>query len=48
YYFCLKKFSKEEIIKKGFDSEIVEKVIKRIKETEYKRKLPIKISSFNR
>jgi len=38
----IKKYPKEEIIKKGFDSKLVDKVLARVKATEYKRQDPPK------
>ncbi len=43
YFYCLKKYSKEKIIKKGLDSKLISKVLERIKSTEYKRQNPPKI-----
>lgn len=37
YLSMIKKYPKEEIIKKGFNSSLVDKVLKRVKDTEYKR-----------
>lgn len=39
-YFIDEKLSKEEIIAEGMDKEIVEKVLQRVKENEFKRHLP--------
>ena len=38
----IKKYPKEEIIKKGFDSKLINKVLARVKTTEYKRQDPPK------
>lgn len=40
YLYCDKKLSKSEIVKKGFDKNLVEKIIKRVKENEFKHKVP--------
>jgi len=40
HLFCDKKIKKSQIIKKGFDRKLVEKVIKRVKENEFKHKVP--------
>jgi len=37
YYSIIKKQPKEKLIKKGLNSKIIDKVLKRVKETEYKR-----------
>jgi SOS response regulatory protein OraA/RecX len=37
YRSILKKQSKEELIKKGLNSKIIDKVLSRVKETGYKR-----------
>jgi NAD+ synthase len=42
YLAIIKKYPKEEIIKKGFDSELVNKVLARVKVFEYKRQDPPK------
>ena len=42
YLYCVKKYPKEKIIKKGFNQKIVDKVIERVKATEYKRQDPPK------
>lgn len=43
YFYCVKKYSKEKIIKKGFNPKLVNKVLERIKATEFKRQNPPKI-----
>lgn len=42
YLYFIKKYSKEKIIKKGFNSKLVNKVLERVKTTEYKRQNPPK------
>jgi len=37
YFLKVKNYSKEEIIKKGFDSNLVNSVLERVKATEFKR-----------
>jgi NAD+ synthase len=43
YLRCLKKYSKERIIKKGFNQKLVNKVLERVRATDYKRESPPKI-----
>jgi NAD+ synthase len=43
YYLIIKKLSKEQIIKKGFNLSLINKVLERIKNTEYKREDPPKM-----
>jgi NAD+ synthase len=43
YLHCLKKYSKERIIKKGFNQKLVNKVLERVRTTDYKRESPPKI-----
>lgn len=43
YLALIKKYPKEEIIKKGFDSNLVDRVLERVKAFEYKRQSPPKI-----
>lgn len=42
FLFCVKNYSKEKIIKKGFNSKLVNKIIERVKATRYKRQYPPK------
>lgn len=43
YLSFIKKYSKEKILNKGFNPILVNKVLERVKTTEYKRKTPPKI-----
>ena len=43
YLAIIKKYSKQKIIRKGFNSKLVNKVLERIKSTEYKRQNPPKL-----
>lgn len=43
YFYFVKKCPKKEIIKKGFNKELVNKVLGRVEATEYKRQTPPKI-----
>jgi len=43
YLSIIKKYPKEKIIKKGFSKNLVNKVLERVKATEYKRQNPPKI-----
>lgn len=43
YFYCIKNYSEEKIIKKGFNPKLVSKVLARVKATEFKRQGQLKI-----
>ncbi|MCD6550428.1 NAD(+) synthase [bacterium] len=43
YFYTIKGYSRSQIIKKGLNKELVDKVLERIKSSEYKRHSPPKI-----
>lgn len=45
YLFYDKKLQKKEIIKKGFDRKLVEKVIRRVKENKFKQRVPYRLNA---
>lgn len=43
YLAIIKKYPKEKIIKKGFNAKLVDRVLERIRTTEFKRENPLKL-----